>query len=141
MSHVLLIEPDDDFCLFLWRAISTAGCRMTITGSIAEASEVLQGQDTVDLVVANAVLPDGSGLALTRGAAHMGKAAFVLRASRGRIEVRDQQHVVFRGDQVTVADFLERTIRRRGRTADASGGGGDAARYVPALSEVLPAID
>jgi DNA-binding NtrC family response regulator len=121
MSHVLLVEPDDDFCLFLRQAVCDAGRRTTITGSIAKANEVLHGRNTVDLVVTSAVLPDGSGLVLARDAAQMGKPTLVLRVSRGRIEVSDRQRVAFRGDQLAVGEFLEKTIqRRRGRrTADA----------------------
>src|SRR5689334_20739152 len=111
--RVLLVEPDDDFCLSLRQAITGAGCRVTITGSFAEASEVLRELDGPDLVITSATLPDGSGLLLARQARALGKAAFLLRRSRGRIELCGPEGVVARGDPPAIIDDLTRNIRAR----------------------------
>jgi CheY-like chemotaxis protein len=120
MKHVLLVEPDDDLCLFLRLAIGHVGCRISVTGSMEEARDVLGGGEAVDVVVTAAVLPDGSGVRLARDAVEAGKQVFVLRASRGRIEVCDRRGLVFRGNQLAVGDFLKKAISRGsdGKAAD-----------------------
>jgi CheY-like chemotaxis protein len=111
MSHVLLVEPDDDFCLSLRHAVCDAHHHATITGSLAEAREALRcGTHDVDLVITNTVLPDGSGLALVREAMGRGKAIFLLRANRGRIEVSDHRGVVFRGERLAAGEFLRKAM-------------------------------
>ena len=113
MSHVLLVEPDDDFCLFLSKAISGADCHISITGSNAGAREILDSSERLECVVTDAHLPDGSGLLLARDAVQMGKQVFVLRPSRGRIEVCDRQGIVFKGSQFDVGTFLKKAVLRR----------------------------
>ncbi len=122
MSHVLLVEPNDDFCLFLRQVVCDAGQRATITGSLAEAIDALRGTDAVDIIISNAALPDGSGKVLAAEAALLCKPILMLRARRERIEVSDGQRVAFRGDRLAVGEYLEKTILQRwgGRTADAS---------------------
>lgn len=113
MTHVLLVEPDDDLCLFLRMAISHAGCRISITGTMVEARDVLSSGERVDFVVTNVGLPDGAGLRLAREAIEVGKKVFVLRANRGRIDVCDRRGLVFRGNQLAVGDFLKKAVLRR----------------------------
>jgi len=124
MSHLLLVEPDDDLCLFLRMAIGHAGCRISITGTMEEARDVLGSGERVDFVVTNVGLPDGSGLRLAREAIETGKKVFVLRVSRGRIEVCDRRGLVFRGNQLAVGDFLKKAVLRRsdGKVADGKAG-------------------
>jgi len=110
MINVLLVEPDDDFCLFLQMSISGAGCRTQITGSFAQASAALHGAVPVDIVVTAAKLPDGSGLILARDAFQSGKRIFVLRGSRRSVEIWDRQGMVFRGDRLAVSKFLKKRI-------------------------------
>ena len=66
-----------------------------------------------DCVVTNVGLPGGSGLRLAREAIEVGKKVFVIRASRGRIEVCDRRGLVFRGSQLAVGDFLKKAVLRR----------------------------
>ncbi|HTT78688.1 MAG TPA: hypothetical protein VMF86_03325 [Stellaceae bacterium] len=61
MTDILLVEPDDDFRLFLQLAIAGAGYHTRIAGSFAEASEILSDSVPIDVVVTAAKLPDGSG--------------------------------------------------------------------------------
>jgi CheY-like chemotaxis protein len=114
MTNVLLVEPDDDFCLFLQLAISGAGCRTIITGSFAEANDALHGAVPVDVLVTAAKLPGGSGLNLARDAFQLGKRIFVVRGSRRWVELWDRQGILFRGDRLAVGDFLKKAIRRPG---------------------------
>lgn len=116
MSHVLLVEPDDDLCLFLRFAISDVGCRVTIAGSRAEAKEVLDGEEPVDVAVTSVNLPDGSGVSLAREAMRRVRQIFVLRASRGGIEIADAHGVVFRGERHAAGTFLNKAISKRSRT-------------------------
>jgi hypothetical protein len=137
MSNVLLVELDDDLCLFLRMAIGNARCRISVTGSMTEARDVLSGDDRVDVVVTAAGLPDGSGPQLAREALEAAKKVFVLRASRGRIEVCDRRGLVFRGNQLTVGDFLKKTTLRR---SDGKAGDGKAGPVGHAGSKVVPTL-
>jgi CheY-like chemotaxis protein len=84
MYHVLLVEPDDDFCLDLREAISGAGCRVTIVGSSVEATTALNNLENIDHVIVETFLPDGSGLVLAEDARRNGKA--VLCSASGGTE-------------------------------------------------------
>jgi CheY-like chemotaxis protein len=110
MTDVLLVEPDDDFCLFLQLSIAGAGRRVKITGSFAEASEALHGSAPVDIVVTAAKLPDGSGFLLARDAFQRGKRTFLLKGHRSTVEVWDRQGMLFRGTRLAVADFLKKRV-------------------------------
>jgi CheY-like chemotaxis protein len=110
MMNVLLVEPDDDFCLFLRQAVASAGCAVTITGSLSEAKDAMNA--SVDLLITNASLPDGSGLLLALDAARTGKQAIVLRRKRGRIVVSDREGTLCRGDCVAVGSFLTQMLAR-----------------------------
>jgi CheY-like chemotaxis protein len=110
--NVLLVEPDDDFCLFLRQAVASAGCRVTITGSFSEAKEAMSAPDSVDLLITNASLPDGSGLLLALDAARIGKRVIVLRQKQGRIVVSDGERTLYRGDCVAVGSFLTQMLDR-----------------------------
>jgi CheY-like chemotaxis protein len=120
MPHVMLVEPEDDLCLFLGQAISEAGCRMTIVGSVAEATAALAGPDRVDQVITEAFLPDGSGLVLAQDVRRMGKPVFVLRGRRGRIVVYDRDGLVFIGDQTKVGAFIAGALLENQRSEPAS---------------------
>jgi hypothetical protein len=113
MYHVLLVEPDDDLCLNLSAAISSAGCRRTIVGSIDEAVGALT-IDQVDHLVTEALLPDGSGLALAETARRMGKLVYVLRKRRGKIAVYDREGTLFLGDRGGSPCFSLRLCRELG---------------------------
>lgn len=112
MMNVLLVEPDDDFCLFLRQAVASAGCAVTITGSLSEAKDAMNASGSVDLLITNASLPDGSGLLLALDAARIGKQAIVLRRKRGRIVVSDREGTLCRGDCVAVGSFLTQMLAR-----------------------------
>jgi DNA-binding NtrC family response regulator len=117
MSHVLLVEPDDDFCLFLRQAVTAAGSSLTITDSVAGATAALRAARAVDLVITDARLPDGSGSAVAREATRPGRRTWILRCSnRGAVEVADKHGVLFRGTRTEVCDFLEKAIIRRRRS-------------------------
>jgi DNA-binding NarL/FixJ family response regulator len=117
MYHVMLVEPDDDFCLFLRTALSRVGCRISIVGSVTEATAALSGLDNIDQVVTEAYLPDGSGLVLAQEARMLGRPAFVLRKRRGRIVVYDREGTVFLGDRAGVCSFLVETLLEHRSTA------------------------
>lgn len=115
MRHVLLVEPDDDLCLFLRFAIAGVGCRVTIAGSRAEAKEILGGAEPVDVAVTSLNLPDGSGLALACEAVGKVRRTYLLRSLRGRIEVADEHGVLFRGDRSAAGAFLNKMISQQPR--------------------------
>lgn len=115
MSHVLLVEPDDDLCLFLRFALLGVGRRVTIAASLAEARDVLDGEEAVDVAVTRVNLPDGSGVALAREAIRKVRRTFLVRVLRGQIELADQRGVLFRGDRTAAGLFLSKAVSRRSR--------------------------
>jgi DNA-binding NtrC family response regulator len=117
MSHVLIVEPDDEFSLFLRHAVCAAGSRPTITDSIEGARVTLSSTIAIDLVIANARLPDGSGSLIAGAAPRRGRQTWIMRcSSRGSVEVRDARGVLFRGSRQEVFDFLTKAIGRRRRS-------------------------
>jgi DNA-binding response OmpR family regulator len=97
MYHVLLVEPDDDFCLNFCAVISDACCRVTIVGSSAKAPAALERLDNVDHLVTEAFLPDGSGLVLAEEARRKGKPVHMLCKRRDRIVLYDREGTLFLG--------------------------------------------
>jgi DNA-binding NarL/FixJ family response regulator len=110
MINVLLVEPDDDFCLFLQMSICGNGRRVSVAGSFAEGEEALGDADTIDVVVTASKLPGGSGFILARDAAERGKRTFLLRGHRQYIEVWDRRGILFRGNRLAVGGFLKNKI-------------------------------
>jgi CheY-like chemotaxis protein len=106
MHHVLLVEPDDDFCLSLRTELVHVGCRLTIVGTFAEAIAAVRGVDDIDNIITDAALPDGSGLVLAQDFRKLGKPVFVLRERRGRTVVYDRDGTAFLGDRMAVGQFL-----------------------------------
>ena len=117
MHHVMLVEPDDDLCLSLRADLVHAGCRITIVGSVAEATAALSGLDNIDQVITEAYLPDGSGLVVAEEVRRLGKPVFVLRKRRGRIVVYDREGTVFLGDRAGVGSFLAEALLQSRSTA------------------------
>lgn len=110
MGHILVVEPDDDLCLFLRQAVCSTGRRPVITGSVAEAMCALDGGDRFDLVIANAVLPDGAGAALRRNVMRLAMPLLLLQSENGRIVVSDGRSSVFSGTRFSVIEFLKEQI-------------------------------
>jgi CheY-like chemotaxis protein len=110
MYHVLLVEPDDEFCRFLREAMSRAGCRVTMATSATEATTALSSVEPIDQVITEAWLPDSSGLLFAQDARRTGKRVFVLRKRRGRVVVFDREGAIFVGDRAGVAAFLPKIL-------------------------------
>jgi DNA-binding response OmpR family regulator len=110
--RVLLVEPDDDLCLSLRQVILTAGCRIEITGSFAEAADVMQSRENFDFLVTNASLPDGSGLQLAEAAARLGRRCIVIRRARTRMLLTDGTEALFRGEEASAIEALEQFLSR-----------------------------
>lgn len=116
MSHVLIVEPDDEFSLSLRHAVCAAAAPVTLTDSVEGARAALSDTGAIDLVIANAHLPDGSGWLIASEAARHGRQTWILRCSiRGSVEIRDADRLLFRGTRQEACDFLTGTITRRCR--------------------------
>ncbi len=63
-TRILLVESDDDLCLWLWHGIAQASGLSTITSSIVGAGEMLRRPEDFHSIVTNASLADGSGFVL-----------------------------------------------------------------------------
>lgn len=116
MHHVMLVEPDGDFCLSLHAELVHIGCRLTIVGTFAEAIAAVRGVDGIDPIVTDAALPDGSGLVLAQDLRKLGKAVYVIRERQGRIAVYDQDGAAFLGDRIDVGRFLAAALVGRPET-------------------------
>jgi DNA-binding response OmpR family regulator len=104
MAAVLVVEDDPDVLALLCDAIATAGHAVECVGTYAEGDDRLSSRG-FDLVIANARLPDGSGIDLADKAMQQGAKATVvtgdpdamqLLTAQGRAFIRKP----FRLDQV-----------------------------------------
>lgn len=111
ISHVLLVEPDDDLCLWLWYATVTAGARVTITESICGAAAELSGHDDIGLVIVDAELPDGRGKAVAAYASENGVSFLLIRRLAGHLRVRDAAGRTFEALEHEAVEFVRQALR------------------------------
>jgi two-component system, OmpR family, KDP operon response regulator KdpE len=64
-KRILCIEDDDDTCSLVSRILEGEGYEVISAGTLAEGSEVLQG-DGISLIILNVWLPDGNGIDFIR---------------------------------------------------------------------------
>ncbi|MBI3201992.1 MAG: GAF domain-containing protein [Myxococcales bacterium] len=76
-ENVLLVEDDQAVRLVTARALGLAGYRVTQAGSPAEALALLEGAPELDLLIADLVMPGGSGVQVAE--------AFLVRYPRLRV--------------------------------------------------------
>lgn len=62
--HLLLVEDDEAIAEMVERALEARGARITTAPTLAEAKAYLTDDSSIDIVLADVVLPDGSGLSL-----------------------------------------------------------------------------
>lgn len=111
ISHVLLVEPDDDVCLWLWYATVTAGARVTITESICGAAAELSANDDIGLVIVDAELPDGRGKAVAAYASEHGLSYLLIRRLAGHLRVRDAAGRTFEALEHEAVEFVRQALR------------------------------
>ena len=63
MSNILLVEDDLDLRLVMENILLDAGYEVDVTGTVADGCELL-GSRPYDLVITDALLPDGTGMAV-----------------------------------------------------------------------------
>jgi DNA-binding response OmpR family regulator len=61
LKHVLLVEDEHDIAIMLRRVLEERQYYVTFTPRLAQARAVLE-RVRVDLVIANVILPDGTGM-------------------------------------------------------------------------------
>jgi CheY-like chemotaxis protein len=106
MPHIMLVEPDNNLARALRVELIGAGFRLTIVSSFAAAVAGIRDGDSIDHIITEAVLPDGSGIVFAQDARRLGKCVFVLRKRRGRIIVYDRDGTAFFGDGRSAGRFL-----------------------------------
>jgi DNA-binding NtrC family response regulator len=84
VNSVLLVEDEHDLRVLLSHMLFDAGYRVDATASAAEA-EALLDRNPYDLVLADAVLADGSGIAIADRALQAGIKAIVMTGYAFRI--------------------------------------------------------
>ncbi len=77
MHHLLLVEDNPDILGLLDGALEVAGYRVSMAGTLAAATHLLEGGD-IDMVITDIVLPDGNGTSLAKRAAARGIPALVI---------------------------------------------------------------
>ena len=77
MAHVLLVEDEADVRQVMQHALFDGGHEVDIASGEADGRKLLAGHD-YDLLIADARLPDGSGIGLAEAARQKGIAALVI---------------------------------------------------------------
>ena len=77
--RILLVEDDPDVGPLLEHVLLSAGFKVHMTSSLTEAQELLDSR-TYDIVLADVMLPDGSGLKIADAAKARGIRAIVVTA-------------------------------------------------------------
>ncbi|HUC68161.1 MAG TPA: response regulator [Stellaceae bacterium] len=80
-AHILLVEDDPDVRPVMEYLFNAEGHRVTAVECLTRAFELLASRH-FDLVVTDAVLPDGNGLGVADRAADLGISALVVTAYR-----------------------------------------------------------
>jgi DNA-binding response OmpR family regulator len=94
MAAVLVVEDDPDVLALLCDAIAAAGHAVECVGTYAEGGDRLSA-GTFDLVVANARLPDGSGIDLADKAMQQGAKAMIVTGHPDAMQVLAAQGRAF----------------------------------------------
>jgi DNA-binding NtrC family response regulator len=84
VNSVLLVEDEHDLRVLLGHMLFAAGYRVDSAASVAEAGAFLD-RNTYDLVLADVVLADGSGIAIADRAIAAGAKAIVMTGYAFRI--------------------------------------------------------
>ncbi len=112
MTHVLLVEADDEICLSLWQVSVTAGCRVTITDSIAGGQTAVRDEPNLSFVVTDAELPaDGLGELMAAIAGEARLPCLMLRRFIDVVQVSNVTGPIFEGAEIEAIDFIGQTLR------------------------------
>jgi DNA-binding NtrC family response regulator len=80
-AHILLVEDDPDVRPIMEYLFNAEGHRVTSAGCVTRALELLASRH-FDLVVTDAILPDGNGLGVADRATELGISALVVTGYR-----------------------------------------------------------
>lgn len=69
MAHILLAEDDESMCKFLTAALERAGHKVTTRHDGLEALAALDQNESIDLLLADIVMPGMDGIELAQNAA------------------------------------------------------------------------
>ena len=107
MSHILVVEDDENLRLALVDNLEDEGHQVREAATVAEAEAALAG-GAVDLIILDIMLPDGDGYSLCRRYRAGGGAAMVLM-----LTARSLEEDVVRGFDVGADDYLAKPYRLR----------------------------
>ena len=77
MAYILLVEDDLDVRLLIEHVLIDAGHRVEVTGTMAEGCDLLR-RGSYDLVIADGMLPDGTGMDIADAAREHGIKTLVI---------------------------------------------------------------
>jgi len=110
MFRVLLVEPDDETCLWLWHAIMRVHGRITITDSVAAACDILRSGQDLRLLITDAALPDGRGSVVAQEAAMLGIPSFIVTNGEDGLRISDENGSDIGARGIDLAEFLEKFL-------------------------------
>jgi two-component system, OmpR family, response regulator len=77
LAHILLVEDDIDVRMLLEHVLLSAGHQVTVADTIASARANFEAR-AYDLVLADGMLPDGTGIEIARAAHERGVVALII---------------------------------------------------------------
>ena len=105
MPRILIVEVDDRVRTFLWHALEDRGYEVQVTGSFHEAARALE-ERWPDLLIADAVLPDGAGGDLACRASQLGIPAVLITGNPDRMKIMQDQGTKFLPKPFSIAGLM-----------------------------------
>jgi DNA-binding response OmpR family regulator len=106
VARILLVEDDHDVCLLMEQVLLDDGYTVDPTGTLAGARTLLSGGG-YDLVLADGMLPDGTGMHIAEEAERQGVSSIVITAYAYRFPKRDLARYGLLLKPVRPAELLE----------------------------------
>jgi len=114
LPRILLVEDDDGVRVLMEHVLIGDGYEVDPAPTIA-AARTLIGRKRYDLVLADGVLPDGSGIQIAEEADRRGIPAMIVTAYAFRFPKRDLAHYTLLLKPVRPAELLEAVKRELAR--------------------------
>jgi DNA-binding NtrC family response regulator len=115
MARILLVEDDPDVRPLLEHVLAMARHAVDVAVTVAEACALL-GARTYDLVLADGLLPDGTGIAVADCAVALGTRALIITGHALQLPAADLRRHEYLLKPVRPAELVREVERRLGRT-------------------------
>lgn len=106
MNRILMVEDDDNLVFGIDYTLTSEGYTVVIAGSLEEARKVLK-TDTVDLILLDINLPDGSGYDLCREIRTLSQVPIIF------LTALDEETNVVAGLDLGADDYMTKPLRTK----------------------------